>query len=547
MKSILIAGLLAAGTLAAQASIEGQVFNAATGAPLKKVMVRLNGLNAPQQQQGPQQQGRMPTMLAKETDDQGTFSFTGLEAGRYSLAAQRTGFLRQSYGSRHYNTNGTPLILTADQHVKNLVFKLSPQSVIAGKVLDEDGDPMSGVQVRAMRYVYRNGKKQWSVVGNGQTSDIGEYRISNLEPGRYVVATNPRNYSDMVMTSPSTEALPQKPEMVAAPTYYPNAPDSTTAAPLDVGPGAEARGIDVRVRKVEAFRVRGKVSVQGGGADRQTVTVMLTPKDGGEPIQSMGIARQPENRFEIRGVPPGSYLAHAQLRTPSGVLIGFQPVEIAHGHVDGLVLTLAGGFDLQGVVKVAESDAQVTLQNINVNVRPVGFLFGGAARGKVGDDNKFTLKGVMPERFTVNVQNPPDGTFVKSILYGGQEVTDAGVEPNGNAALEIILSATAGQLTGVVSDKDGKPVAGALVALYNKATPTAQPLSFFADENGSFTFKGLKPGDYRFLSWEDVEPGAPMDPEFVKPWESRAAEVKIDPSGKQTVQFKVISAEETAK
>ncbi len=535
MKSVLIAALLSAGSLAGQGSIEGQAFNAATGAPLKKVTVRLNALNSGQ--------NKMPVAMSKETDDQGNFAFAGLDPGRYGLSAQRLGFLRQSYGARHFNTSGIPIPLAQDQHIKSIVLKLSPQSVIAGKVLDEDGEPLGNVQVRALKFVYRSGKKEWSQVGNGQSSDIGEYRIANLDPGRYLVEANPRNNGEMTL-SPNTEPLPAKPETVRAGTYYPNALDSGSAAPVEVGPGAELRGIDINIRKVEAYRVRGQVVAPIGSG---RVTVMLSPKEGGNPIQNMSMARMQDNRFEIRGVPPGSYIAHARLGNGMPQLIAFQPVEVGHNHVDGVVLTMSGGIDIQGVVKVAESDAQVTMTNANVNLRPVGFLFGGGSRVKVGEDRKFTLRNVMPERFTVNFSGVPDNCFIQSIKYAGQEVTEAGVEPNGNGVIEVILSATAGQVTGSVGDKDGKPVAGAVVALFSKSTPSAQPRNSFADENGSFTFKGLKPGDYKLLAWEDVEPGASMDPEFVKPWESRAAEVKIEPSGTQAVQLKVISAEETAK
>src|SRR5436305_2102982 len=86
----------------ATSSIEGQVFHGATGAPLKRASVRLVGIG--RRQQG----GGMPSMLTKETDDAGRFSFTNLEAGRYSLTAERQGFLRQNYGGRKYNTSGTP-------------------------------------------------------------------------------------------------------------------------------------------------------------------------------------------------------------------------------------------------------------------------------------------------------------------------------------------------------------------------------------------------------------------------------------------------------
>src|ERR1700720_1813766 len=57
--------------------IEGQIFNLATGAPLKKANVRLFGSRT--------QPGVMPTNAARETDDQGRFSFTSLPAGKYQL------------------------------------------------------------------------------------------------------------------------------------------------------------------------------------------------------------------------------------------------------------------------------------------------------------------------------------------------------------------------------------------------------------------------------------------------------------------------------
>jgi len=111
--------------------------------------------------------------------------------------------------------------------------------------------------------------------------------------------------------------------------------------------------------------------------------------------------------------------------------------------------------------------------------------------------------------------------------------------------LEVVISATAGSVTGVVMDKDGKPVVSAIVVLIPK-DDASRKWENNTDENGSFTFKGLKPGDYRVYAWEDIEWGMTNDPAFLKKWDSRAADVKIDPSGKQTVQIKVVSAEETA-
>jgi hypothetical protein len=108
-------------------AIEGQIFNQATGAPLKKANVRLFGSRA--------QPGVMPTNLARETDEEGRFSFTSLPARKYQLSAMRQGFLNASYGARKLSGNGSPINLSQDQQMRGLVIKLSPQSVMVGKVL----------------------------------------------------------------------------------------------------------------------------------------------------------------------------------------------------------------------------------------------------------------------------------------------------------------------------------------------------------------------------------------------------------------------------
>jgi protocatechuate 3,4-dioxygenase beta subunit len=557
MKSAWIASCwLAAGTLAfgfqggpstssspAKGIIAGQVFNLATGQPLKKATVRLVGLGT-RQQQNSNQGGGPPVAINKETDDTGHFSFSALNGGRYQLSVDRPGFLRQSYGSRRFNTSGTPIPLGPDQQIQDIVFKLAPQSVIAGKVLDEDGDPMANAQVRALRYEYRGGKKQWTQAGNGNTTDIGEYRIPNLIPGRYLVSAIPHNNGSNTMMGASNEPLPEKPETVYATTYYPNGMDSATAAPVDVGPGAEVRGIDIHPAKTRAFRIRGKVinTVTGG---RGQITVMLSPKDnaaGSNP--HVAVARPPENNFEFRGVQAGSYVLHAQTGGGPQQIIGTLPMEIGSNHVDGVVLTLAAGNDIGGTVKIADATAPVDTPNLNVYLRPVGLPIGGNWRSKVDADMAFSIKNVQPLTYAVSVSGVPDSCYVQSIRFGGQIVPDSGIEMSSPAPLDITLSATAAEVDGQIVDKDGKPVAGAIVVLIPKEGAAIRGSN--TDETGAVTFKGLKPGEYKLFAWEDVEPNAYQDPEFVKTFEGRAEAIKLDPSARQAVQVKVISAEESA-
>ncbi len=51
-------------------------------------------------------------------------------------------------------------------------------------------------------------------------------------------------------------------------------------------------------------------------------------------------------------------------------------------------------------------------------------------------------------------------------------------------------------------------------------------------------FDHIRPGVYKLIAWDDTEPGAWDDPDFRKPYESRATEVTITPAQHQTAQVR---------
>ena len=173
-------------------------------------------------------------------------------------------------------------------------------------------------------------------------------------------------------------------------------------------------------------------------------------------------------------------------------------------------------------------------------LRPVGFSGSAPPRARVGDDLKFSLKSVPPVRYAATVAGVPETCYVQSVKYGGSELTEAGMEMTNGGALEVTISAAAARVDAVVLDKDGKPGWHAVVALIPKDGPTRVQT---ADENGMLSFKGLKPGEYQLLAWEDVETGAPYDPDFVKPFEAQAKSVKLDSAGHEALQLKAIASQ----
>jgi hypothetical protein len=249
-------------------AIEGQAVNALTGEPLKKVQITLGGRITPD--------GRPSATPGAVTDAGGRFVIESIDPGRYNISAERNGFVRFQYGARGPGRPGTPLTLSPGQRMRDLVLRLTPQAVITGKIVDEDGEPVENAQVRAMRYAFVRGKKQMTTPGSGSTDDLGEYRVFGLDPGKYYVSATYHPHNDMGVTEN------QKPAADAnegyAPTYYPSTNDPTAASVIQVSAGAVLGSVDITLRKTRTVWIRGHVVYLTGDSLPQFVMVHLVPK-----------------------------------------------------------------------------------------------------------------------------------------------------------------------------------------------------------------------------------------------------------------------------
>jgi hypothetical protein len=339
--------------------------------------------------------------------------------------------------------------------------------------------------------------------------------------------------------------MPVDPDMMYAATYYPSTASANTAASIDVGPGNEIRGIDIRLIKARVWRVRGRVTgleQPAPGRGRGAVQVSLVPAEGPTNGQQMSMARPQDGGFEIRNVPSGSYVLRAHAQMGQQTFAASMPVQVTGSHVDGVNLTLATGGDLQGTVKLVDATTPVELKNLSVNLRPTGnegFGFGPPARGRVTEEMKFAIKGVPPMKFAVNVGGIPNTCYLKSVTYGGRDVPPEGLDMSGGGQLEVTISAAAAQVDAVVLDKDSKGLSNAVVAIIPE--DGRSPMVLTTDDNGILTAKGLKPGSYKMLAWEDVEQGAPYDPDFLAQFEKKMKSVKLDSAGHEAVQLTAIS------
>lgn len=582
MKKLTILLLLAAASLPAQlnpqvtgstpddpqkklAKVEGRLISATTGEPVRKatLTLRTTGFTA---------NATMST-YSGTSDTDGHFLIENLNPGQYILMAERPGFVRQNYGSRNNSMAGTPLTLSEGQHLKDVLFKMIPQGVISGKVTDEDGEPVTSVTLQVMRYAYSQGKRQLRPSGGASTNDLGEYRIANLTPGTYYLQATKRS---MIVTANAPAPIaPDKPEEGYGTMFYPGSFDAAGAAPIQVTAGSDLRSIDIRLKKTRVFRIRGQVIDAATGAPASEASVMLMPRstDGGGMVMvgggvSIGGGRNPDGKFELTSVLPGSYSVMAQMRRGDQTLYTRQNVDVGDRSVDGVVITIGTPLEIAGSARVVGQNAQPqqqqqnaqqpsqqpqpssNLQSVRITLTPVeGVSFGPLPNAAVAADGSFVLRNVVPDRYRVNVNRPP-GTYLKSILVGQQESLDGIVDFTGGGALEIVFGANGAQVTGSVQTSNGDPAAGATVTLVAVGAMQGRTDLFrtaMSDQNGQFTFRDLAPGEYKVFAWEDLEPGASQDPDFRRPFESKAAPLKLAEAASESLQLKLITADEIAK
>ncbi len=509
---------------AKKASIGGVVVDAVTGKPVKDTSLLVLSPSA----------GGIGGSV--KSDEEGKFLFKNLDPGTFVLMADHPRYARQTYGSRNGMLGGTMITLTIGQALTSLTFKLQPNAIASGRVLDDDGDPINGAMVAALKPMYVRGKRQFLPVATGASNDLGEFRIANLAAGRYMLVALVMNPATAVVkTAEGTEN-------VYIPTYYPNMTDTIGAGHVEVGAGRDVGGLDIRMAKNKSVHIKGRVA---GLGENQKASVQLVPKGVG--LLAMLTSRSasvkmPDGTFEITGASAGSYMLRAI--DPSGMMksLGASvPVEVGERAIDGVTVEVSPSIEVSGVMSM-KGDSKDAVKGARVVLEAIEGLVIQPPMTSAAEDGAFTIKGVVPDKYYVRVLGGPASSYVDTVTLEGQPIPDDGLPLTAAIAgkLEIKLNPAGASVDGVVHGADDNPMAGVTVALIPASRKYLLYQTTFTDQSGAFQFKGVTPGDYKVISWEDVEPNAFQDPEFLKPFESKGESASLKESGHQSVSLKAI-------
>jgi carboxypeptidase family protein len=507
------------------ATVDGSVVNKMSGAPIRNahVIYTLTSSGA-----------RASSPVSTDTDVEGHFTLQ-LAPGTYRLWVERNGFARQVYGALSPAGEGTDLTLAPGQQVHQLAFRLVPLGAIAGRILDDDGEPLQGVGIQALRFSYANGRRQLVSVSGTSSNDRGEYRIFGLRAGRYLLRASMPG-SPMSRPFESGALVPEVQDSYAA-IYFPGTPDVDSASPISLAEGGELTDVDFRLHKIRAATVRGHLVSASGKFSSSQIQVVLAHNDAGFAsfIDRVSAFVDPASgRFEIHGVSPGSYILIASQLFAGRSFGGRIPVEVSQASPpEDVALPLTPALEITGAVEV-EGAPRGTLQNLSVRLSSSeGLALGPEPFDKVAADGTFRLAGVTPGLWMVALEPLPEGLWLKTESFANNDAIggEINISEGGRGQLRILLAADGAQISGTVG-KDGQPSTATVVLV--PAAPELRGSRFLyrvthTTEHGLFALQNVRPGSYKLFAFQEIEPFDWLDPDLLRTVEGSAAPVAIGP------------------
>jgi protocatechuate 3,4-dioxygenase beta subunit len=496
------------------------------------------------------------------TAPDGTFSLRrlGPEPG-ITLEATKSGF---AAGRK------TGIRLKSGEALKGVSLVLRQGLVARGRVVDEEGKPIPGAEVRSAR-AERGRRGNFAFVrgfGSEEKPDTvsgsdGAFELRGVEAGRYQVSASKEG---LVAKAPATVDVVEKgeneipPIVLEAGVSIAGAVRNTKGEPVPdaqifvAGEGNRSPGSSDPAGR---FRITGLPSgrpvmlfvsaagyatrqsnatppaenlaitldtsgtVRGRVEDAETKSPLAdfsisrsetSSGGGGGMVIRFGNAREArsfhagDGSFELPDVPPGRWTFRAEAAGYRAAEVS--GVEVGAGETkEGVVLSLKRGGSLSG--RVIESARGAPVANASVSWRASG---GGAGFGfRFGPDAQQQTTSDADGRF--GFDSLPEGKITLEASHPDYVDGSLEVDPEKQSAVEISLG-TGGSLAGTVVGSDGRmPAAGAQVLLdtQGESGRLGGNETTTADGSGAFLFDHLQAGRYQLVAQGNAGTSAPKE------------------------------------
>ncbi len=460
---------------------------------------------------------------AMPSDEEGAFNVTGLQPGSYSVMTLTPDYVSPSDLPR------LRIYRTGD----NVTINLVKTGAITGRVTDEFGEPIAGVQVVAQKLRTPEGQPDFDSAAlslslpESKTDDRGVYRIFGLEPGVYVVYLNVFSFLGMSFGHSRGE-----------PSVYHPSSTRNEAAEVTVPSGGETGGVDIRLRAMRGHSISGAIKGEmDGGSFNNAVIIKLLRAADKEPVMISSLIGW--KNFSLSGVEDGVYDLIAIRGNGGGMILGAggrefstsipRRVTVNGADVSGIDVKLLKPGSIEGRVVIEPSEQSGACRNeddfsigqILLNARrdektPGAFatlssldLPAGMAIAAPGDEGAFVLKNIEPGRVRIETDLPAKDWYIRAITRATSpkpiDISRSGVtlkQGEKITGIEMTIAHSAASLSGkIVPITEGAQLPKRLrVHLIPAETAAADYLLRYAEApvrgDGSFDFKHMAPGKY---------------------------------------------------
>lgn len=494
-------------TLCAQStsSISGVVTNSLTGAPVRQAFVRLFEL------------GSGASSVSALTNDSGSFLFPNLPPSDYFLRLTKLGY-----------ASPDQMEVRLRPEPQNLNLTMTPLAVIKGRVVDQYGDPVSGLVMQALQRDFYEGRRSFRSWFGSRTNDRGEYVIPSLVSDSYLVKIAGRP-SVNAQTSGAVSGFPS--DEAFAPIYYPSATASEEATQFKLAPGSVVE-VNFTLPLLPGWTASGRVLNRSENTG--FYTELLSKEENLESNRVVSSASTGE--FMVRDLLDGSYTLRVTQGQAEFRRRGLQKFKVSGNDVRNLNIHLYPGVNIRGQVTPPGLDAEITLIVLEDGLWRRAERFTGRSV-----NGGFDIPNVLPGRYRIEVR--ASRGFVTAVAAGTvrlpypmeMEVVGGAPVPE----LNISIGTHAGFVRGTLPSGHAGNVTVLLVPTdaYN-----ASGSKSVKGRDGQFFIAGIPPGDYRLHVWRGEDVPAFADLNVMRKLAASGITVTVTPSEVQTVALAEFSA-----
>jgi hypothetical protein len=487
-------------------TVQGQVINAATGAPVPRALVRLNS-------------------RAMLTDHEGKFRFDQNTEANAEVTVTKPGFS----ASTEMQDPGN-LSLQGAKLGMPLELRLYPEALLTGTVIAPDGTPLSRINVSAYRSLYDVAGHRWLIAGQAQTDSHGNFRLP-VQAGEYRLETR---YAPLDRTI----------DEAVLPVTVPAEASANTSQVIQIHSGEEQH-FELRPAVSPTHMVMATAPSAGG---REYVRISARSSNGGTlQINPQMDSGNGEVKLQL---PQGTYTLTAIRNNSENPEQAETTVTVPDHDISGVEFQFSAtpSIPVEMAVETSGSDTTQppTLQQLGLTLQ------NDQPDTERGDS---TIRPTTRRDQSLSFTTPPGSYrlrgrdtgvwYIKSASYGDADLLQQNLVAVPGAAgtpIRITVSDQTGSLQGTVN-LNGSP--GAAWVYLIPAGPSAQAvISFHSGSSGSYTAAHLPPGNYQAIAFERRHSVNYRDPAALTPFSNRVKTVTVSAGDKPTLNLDAVPVAE---